>query len=78
MSKSTLDPETLQRLRRLAEHLQAVVTVMSMGKGTYKEQPSTPPEYDWIVGGFGIADLKRRAKEKQLTESKDTVTSLTA
>lgn len=75
---SQIDPETLQRLRRLADHLQAVVTVMSMGKGTYKDKPGTPKEYDWIVGGFGIADLERRSKEKQLTESQDTATSLPA
>lgn len=75
---SQIDPETLQRLKRLADHLQSVVVIMSMGKGTYKDKPGTPKEYDWIVGGFGIADLERRSKEKQLTESKSESESLTA
>ena len=74
---SQITPEVLQRLKHLANHLSSVVYIMENGKGTYKEKPGTPKEYDWIVGGFGIADLVGR-KEKQLTEAKEEIKPFSA
>ena len=71
----TIAPETIQRIRVLAVHLNMVANVFEGGDGNYEPQPNLPPEYDWIVGGFGICDLTKR---KKLTDSKEAVTSLTA
>ncbi len=75
---TSIDPETIKRLRMLANHLHMVATVFEHGKGNYTPQPNVPPEYDWIVGGFGICDLTKRSKENQLTESLPSATSLSA
>lgn len=74
---TTIEPDTVKRLRLLATHLNMVCTLFENGTGSYTPQPNLPPEYDWIVGGFGIADLTKRTKE-QLTEPKPSVTSLSA
>ncbi len=75
---TSIDPETIKRLRLLATHLNMVASVFEHGEGKYHPQPNVPPEYDWIVGGFGICDLTKRTKEKQLTESNPSTTSLSA